>query len=152
MSIPREQLDETLTLLARQFPQCFFVPERERIPLQLGIRGDILKRLGDRIDRKLLKKTLQRYTDNIHYRMAQQPGVPRIALDGSVCGTVSEADANSAAKDVARREAAAAIAPPPSPPKRLSLADLREAAQRRKAAGADGDQSLDRAGAPVPSL
>ena len=81
---------------------------------------------------------------------------PRIDLDGNESGTVSEADAASAARDVAGRKAAAAakkqqtihppiepaltpeiVAAPPSPaepPKRpAGLSDLREAAKRRKA-------------------
>ena len=80
---------------------------------------------------------------------------PRIDLDGNESGTVSEADAASAARDVAGRKAAAAakkqqtIHPPIEPAlTRLrsgtafacgaskascGLSDLREAAKRRKA-------------------
>ena len=153
MDVQREQINQIIELLCREFPACFVQFERRRRPLKIGISYDILARLGDQLDRELLGRALRYYTRNTFYRLSQQPGAPRIDLDGKACGTVSEADAASAAKDVAGRKAAAAAkkqqtvrpppiepkltpAPPPpaEPPKRpASLSDLREAAKRRKA-------------------
>ena len=74
--------------------------------------------------------------------MSQLAGAPRIDLDGNASGTVSEADAASAAKDVAGRKAAGAAKKQPAmhkpaepeltAPVPASLADLREAARKRR--------------------
>jgi sRNA-binding protein len=116
--------------------------ERRRRSLKLGIHLDIIAALGERIDRRLLRQALRFYTSNIHYRASQKPGVPRTDLYGNACGAVSEADAHSAAGDVAARktrkrpraEPEISPAPPASPPapKRDGLAALREAAKRRR--------------------
>ena len=103
MDVQREQIDQTIELLCREFPNCFVQFERRRRPLKIGISYDILARLGDRIDRELLGRALRYYTWNTFYRLSQQPGAPRIDLDGNESGTVSEADAASAARDVAQR-------------------------------------------------
>lgn len=178
MTISRQDIDAVLGLLAERFPKTFFLYERKRVPLKLRIDCDIVERLGDQVDRKQLSVALQYYVGNLHYRRSQKPAAPRYDLDGNPCGEVSEADASSAARDVAARKAAAAMrkqlsfrkpqvvgpaptetaarctiapveettrptvkpavetaaTPPPVPPKRLGLADLREAAARRKAA------------------
>ena len=155
MDVQREQINQAIELLCHKFPACFVQFERRRRPLKVEIVDDIQARLGDRIDRELLGRALRYYTRNTFYRMSQQPGAPRIDLDGNESGTVSEADAASAARDVAGRKAAAAkkqqqtvrpppgpeftpeivAAPPPpaEPPRPASLSDLREAAKRRKA-------------------
>lgn len=134
-------------LLCERFPNAFFAFQKRRKPLKIGIDRDIADRLGDAIDRKTLALALRLYTHNFFYRMAQKAGHARIDLDGNPCGEVSEADAASAAKDVANRKAAAAkqpqslrkpaetepeIKPAPTPP-RDGLASLKAAAQRRKA-------------------
>lgn len=142
MSISKNQIDETIAVLCREFPKCFVMFERRRRPLKLGIHLDIIAALGERIDRRLLRQALRFYTSNIHYRASQKPGVPRIDLYGDACGAVSEADAQSAARDVAARKTRkrpraepeitpAPPAPPPAP-KRDGLAALREAAKRRR--------------------
>ena len=142
MSTTRKQIDEALELLCARFPKCFVMFERRRRPLKLGIHLDIIAALGERIDRRLLRQALRFYTSNIHYGASQKPGVPRIDLYGNACGAVSEADAQSAAKDVATRKTRkrpraepeitpAPPAPPPAP-KRDGLAALREAAKRRR--------------------
>jgi sRNA-binding protein len=153
MTISKQQLDDTIAILCREFPNCFVLFERRRRPLKIGISADIVTALGDQLDRKLLGLALRHYTGNLHYRMSQKAGVPRIDLDGNVNGAVSEADAASAARDVAGRKAAfterkrqqpepeikpapsppPTPPPPPEPPRRDSLAALREAAKRRKA-------------------
>jgi sRNA-binding protein len=122
--------------------------ERPRRPLSVGILDDILARLGDRIERQQLGPALRFYTGNVFYRRAQRAGTPRIDLDGNESGTVSEADAASAAAAVSQHKAArrakqpktagplepaptavvSAPQPPAEPAKRLAgLSDLREA-------------------------
>ena len=140
MSISKNQIDEAIAVLCREFPKCFVMFERRRRPLKLGIHLDIIAALGERIDRRLLRQALRFYTSNIHYRASQKPGVRRIDLYGNACGAVSEADAQSAARDVAarktRKRAEPEITPappaPPPAPKRDGLAALREAAKRRR--------------------
>ena len=144
--------NEILELLCRRFPNCFAMLESRRRPLKLGIHDDILAALGDQVDPTQLGQALRIYVSNLRYRMMQKEGAPRIDLNGDECGAVSEADAAGAAADVARRKAKAIARrqealrlpkpvpvieppPPPEPPKRASLADLRAAAARRKAAG-----------------
>jgi ProP effector len=95
-------------MLCREFPQCLFLFERQRRPLKVGIRADILARLGDRVEPRQIGAALRFYTSDTEYRRAQRAGAPRIDLDGNQCGTVSEADAASAAAEVAKRKTAAA--------------------------------------------
>ena len=150
---------ELIELLCQRFPSCFAQFERRRRPLKVGIIDDLLGALGAQVERKQLSAALRLYVGNLHYRAAQTAGAMRIDLNGNPAGTVSEADAASAAADVADRKAKAAarrqeamrivpstvmtvddpevhippVEPAIAPPKRLSLADLRAAAARRKA-------------------
>ena len=148
MSLKREQIDQVVELLAREFPKTFFTYERKRVPLKIAIHLDIIAALGPSgIDRKLLGQALKLYTGNLHYRMAQKAGSPRLDLNGLPAGVVSDADARTAAKDVAAIKAILAQqklrkpqaepeinpAPSPPPPERDGLSALRAAAQRRKA-------------------
>lgn len=168
MNISRKDIDAAIELLCERFPHAFIMFERKRVPLKIGIHGDIVAILGDTLDHNLLGPALRFYTANLYYRRAQKEGVARIDLNGEPAGTVSEADALSAARDVAGRMAALQArkrstppvtaapasapetvppAPPPSPPKRDGLASLREAARRRKEAATD-DQSRAHAAGP----
>ena len=165
MTISRKDIDAAIELLCERFSRAFFQFERRRVPLKIGIHDDIVAILGDAIDHQLLGLALKFYTGNLFYRRAQKEGVSRIDLNGDPAGTVSEADALSAARDVASRVAAlktrkrATTTPqatpdqpsptpapetsapsPPPPPRKDGLASLREAARRRKEAVAD-DQS-----------
>jgi ProP effector len=162
MSAKREDIDATVELLCERFPRSFFQFERRRRPLKLGIRQDLEAILGDQVDRKLLGAALKQYTNNLGYRQAHKiVGNPRLDLDGNACGEVSEQhalqgrDAIAGIKARIRRRQRAQdkpaadteaprttvkpepeTAPPPpvsEPPKRASLADLKAAAQRRKA-------------------
>jgi sRNA-binding protein len=164
VNISRKDIDAAIELLCERFPRAFFMFERRRVPLKIGIHDDIVAILGDALDHNLLGPALRFYTSNFGYRRAQKEGVPRIDLNGDPAGTVSEADALSAANDVARRMAALkerkrsqptpaapvpetiAPPPPPSPPKRDGLANLREAARRRKEAVCDDQGCAHAAG------
>ena len=101
----------------------------------------ISSRPSDQIDRKCHGLALRHYTGNLHYRMSQKAGASRIDLDGNGAGTVSEADAASAARDVASRKVAFAErqrsegepeftpAAPPPPRAAISSAATSEARQ-----------------------
>ena len=139
--------------LAALYPRCFFVYERKRKPLKIGIHEE----LGPEFS-----AALWHYTGNAGYLGASVvAGTPRIDLQGNPAGEITTADADNAAKRLAlyrkwRREhqgarralsdetprrAVSTDAPgarDSSPqqqstqPKRLGLADLKTAAQARK--------------------
>jgi ProP effector len=168
VTIPKQDINAAIELLCDRFPWAFFQFERKRVPLKIGIRDDIVAILGDALDRNLPGLALRFYTSNFGYRSAQKEGVARIDLDGNACGVVSEADALSAANDVASRKAAlkarnplkppvttspaptpeTTAPPPPLPYQKDGLATLREAAQRRREAAATVKAALVR---PVPA-
>ena len=91
-------------------------------------------------------------TSDARYLRALTAGAPRIGLDGKPAGTVTpeeEAVARRRLAESVKREARQATVPPaqavfepaaenpkPPAPKRLSLADLREAGRRRREAAA----------------
>lgn len=139
----------TLELLAEKWPACFHLFEKHRLPLKIGIDQDIAAATPDTFTPDELTAALRFYCGNLHYLRACREGVARVGLDGEPAGTVTAADAAYAARIIARRrrksndvriksaESADKVrtAPTaPAPPKRISLADLRQAAARRKAA------------------
>jgi ProP effector len=131
----------TLLLLRERFPQSFARPNaRTRRPLAIGIHAEIAAALPD-LDVATIRSALGFYTRDIRYQRALTEGAERIGLDGTAAGTVTAEQAESAKRAVAdiesklerRREWHTAPTPPsPSPPKRLSLSDLRAAATARK--------------------
>lgn len=140
-----------IALLAKTWPACFVVYERRRRPLKLGIHHDILAALDGAITPQELSRALRRYAGNGGYLRSMVAGAARIGLDGSPAGpAVSAEEAASAAMRLAsyvakkrRPPPATASAPAPasvpapqapiSAPRRIGLADLRQAAQLRKA-------------------
>jgi ProP effector len=121
-----------IELLAERFPKCFAVYQARRRPLKLGIHKDVVAVLD--IDAAALSEALRCYVSASGYLYQCRVGAPRIDLNGEAAGevTAGEAVASQARLDhirtlkARRREAH-------QPPKRLSLADLKAAAQRRKA-------------------
>jgi ProP effector len=99
---------QTIDLLADLFPQCFFVYERRRLPLKVGIFQDLLNTgcfAGLEDD---LKIALRRYTGNQQYQRKLKAGATRIDLNGEAAGTVSEDQAQGATKLIAWRARKAA--------------------------------------------
>jgi ProP effector len=145
-----------IALLAERFPGAFFVLEKRRRPLKLGIFDDLIERLAGEICDLDLTAALGAYCANWAYLKSCREGADRLDLDGNPCGTVSAEHAVSARKRLDARNAryAAKLAaarsaasektptpsPPPSPspepepPKRLGLSDLRAAALARRGA------------------
>ena len=119
-----------LELLCAQFPRCFFRDEARRQPLKVGIHNDVLLALGDAVTPSELARALQIYVNNRIYQSRLRPGATRIDLNGEPGGTVTVGQAAFArAKERARKEQRLT----PSSPPRSSLAELREAGQRRRA-------------------
>lgn len=139
-----QKVAATLELLAERWPACFHLFEKRRWPLKVGIHIDIMAALDGAVTPSELRRALGCYTANYVYRSRLVVGAMRVGLDGLPCGTVTEKEAeyaraierrrrNKLAKQIASKPVAPAPLPKPAPPQRLSLADLREAAQRRKA-------------------
>jgi ProP effector len=130
--------EELIAQLAERWPRAFFVFERRRRPLAIGIHADLLPAVD--ATPALLELALRRYVGNDFYLHALRPGAQRLNLDGHVVATVTEAEAAFAArvrkKRAIRKERSKQAAPTPAPtaaaPKRLGLADLKAAAQARK--------------------
>jgi ProP effector len=154
MSKKRARTKAVITVLAAKFPKCFAVSDTRRRPLKVGIDADLLAALGGSIRRTELIRALAMYCSSEGYLERVLTGSWRVDLEGKPAGAVSADDEKHAKAKQAgirtRREAvmAAAImqaaasraqgpslaprAEPGPGPKRLSLADLREAARRRR--------------------
>lgn len=157
-TLKRVDTTPIIARMAELCPQCIFVYEGRRQPLKTGIYADIIAKVGGAITPDELKLALRSYVRNIGYQKAMaRPGAMRVDTEGNPVEAASEQHAASAtraaaayfARQVARKAAArAACAEPEAParpvhsspapmsehPRRLSLSDLRAAAQARKVA------------------
>jgi ProP effector len=144
--------------LCERFPQTF--ARNGPRPLKVGVYADLLAALGGAVQPRDLKSALGAYTSNARYLRGLSAGACRIDLDGKPAGTVTpedEAVAKARLAELAKGTAPGAKVPaaqavpkassiepasenpkPPVPPapKRLSLADLRDAGRRRREAAA----------------
>ena len=154
MSKKRVRTKAVISVLAAKFPKCFAGPDTRRRPLKVGIDADFLAALGGSIRRTELIRALAMYCSSEGYLEGVLTGSWRVDLEGKPAGVVSADDEKHAKAKQAgirtRREAVmpaakpqaaasrakgpalAAKAEPRPGPKRLSLADLREAARRRR--------------------
>jgi ProP effector len=151
----RARIAAIIELLCNQFPRTFSCSGPQ--PLKVGVYADVLAALGDAVQPRDLQSALRAYTSNGRYLRALTAGTPRIGLDGKPAGTVTpedEAVAKARLAELAKGTAQRAKVPPakagpeaparaptaenpkPPAPKRLSLADLREAGRRRRGAAA----------------
>jgi ProP effector len=139
---------ELIGALAERFPACFAVNPKYRQPLKLGIHLDILAQSSDTITPRDLSAALRAYCSNGKYLNALVAGADRVDLNGKPAGAVTAKHADIAKaqyerareKQKAKQKLAVAPANPAEPPKpvataphRISLADLRMAAQTRRA-------------------
>jgi len=122
-------------LLAERFPKTFFVYERRRKPLKIGIHLDILAALDGALMPRELAVALRFYTGNVGYLRSALCGAWRLDLAGNPAGMVDQEQEAAAKRRLtgmaakqARRKAAKAR------PKHLSLADLKAAGRARAAA------------------
>jgi ProP effector len=151
----RARTAAVIELLCERFPQTF--NRNGPRPLKVGVYADALAALGDAVQPRNLQSALRAYTSNARYLRALSAGACRVGLDGNPAGTVTAEDEAVAkarlaelAKGITPRAkvpAAQAVPkassiepaaenPKPPAPKRLSLADLREAGRRRRGAAA----------------
>src|SRR5262245_21511654 len=154
MSKKRARTKAVITVLAAKFPKCFAVPDSRRRPIKVGIDADLLAAIGDALARTELIRAIAMYCSSEGYLERVLTGAWRVDLEGKPAGAVSADDETHAKAKQAgirtRRETvmaaaitqaaasraqgpALAVKADPGPgPKRLSLADLREAARRRR--------------------
>jgi ProP effector len=136
--------EAALTLLCELFPRAFVRYERRRRPLKVGIHEDLRVALDGALTDVELRHALRVYCTNVVYRSRLVAGATRVDLNGEPAGTVSEEHALASTPNpkaagapkpkpkvvTSKPKAASALLPSV---KRMSLRDLREAAQRRKA-------------------
>ena len=150
----RARTGAVIELLCERFPQTF--SRRGPKPLKVGVYADLLAALDGMVEPRDLKSALAGYTSSARYLRTLSAGASRIGLDGKPAGTVApevEAVAKGRLAELAKATAVRAkVAPTKGPepaartptaenpkppaPKRLSLADLREAGRRRRGAAA----------------
>ena len=142
----RARIAAIIGLLCGRFPRTF--SRRSPQPLKVGLYGDVLAALREAVQPRDLQSALRAYTSNAGYLRALSAGAYRIDLDGKPAGTVTPEDEKVAKARLASPRAQVPPAPAmrpaeenqkpsaPSGPKRLSLADLREAGRRRREAAA----------------
>ena len=151
----RARIAAIIELLCERFPQTFNRGGPQ--PLKVGIYDDALAALNGAATPRDLKSALRAYTSNARYLRALSAGACRVGLDGKAAAMVTpedEAVAKARLAELAKGTAppakvpAAQAVPKASPiepvtenpkppaPKRLSLADLREAGRRRREAAA----------------
>lgn len=128
-----------LQLLAEKWPLAFSIYEQRRRPLKIGIHRDIATALGGAVTSAKLKSALRFYVSNLGYLLACREGAERVDLNGAHASTVTAAQAEHAARIIARRRQNKTAKPitakaVTTAPPRLGLADLKREALVRKAA------------------
>ena len=126
----------TLLMLRQRFPAAFArLDLTRRQPLKIGIRNDIIAAVPE-IAATEIGLALKIYAGHVSYLSQCVEGAARIDLDGEPAGVVTATEAAYAAKLVAKikRGRPTPVPPPASPPQRLTLAALKEAAAKRKPA------------------
>jgi ProP effector len=144
--------------LIAAYPAVFHLLGAERRPLKIGIRDDLVAAdIG--LTGEAIGRAIGWYVRGPSYLKQVKAGAPRIGLNGGPAGSVTEEEEAHAAARLAEIKARwkrqrdgrqqekkakekAKIEPtiiktvksnaPPSPPKRLSLRDLREAGRARR--------------------
>jgi len=131
----------TVAMLVESYPLAFAIEPRRRRPLKLGIHRDIIAALNGTVTPRAVGDALRLYVGNPRYLKACVTRADRIGLNGNPAGQVSAEDAASAkirkkTKDAKWRERKQSNVEPiksEPAPRRISLADLRAAAQARRA-------------------
>jgi hypothetical protein len=134
-----KNIQAVLELLAETWPAAFSIYEDRRRPLKIGIHTEILAGLDGAITAIALRIALGCYVANPVYRSRLVAGTVRIGLDGEPAGVVTAEQIPPAPPTPPTPPAPAPPSPspppsPPSPPRRLSFADLRAAAVKRRQA------------------
>jgi ProP effector len=128
----RKETAAALALLAETWPACFSIYEKRRRPLKIGIHNDILATLDGAVTPAGLSRALRIYTGNKVYRSRLRIGAVRVGLDGEPAGEVAPDQVPAPVKREKNKEHDVPNSKSQKTPRRLSLADLREAAKRRR--------------------
>jgi ProP effector len=128
----RDLASAAMALLSGRFPRCF--DERNRRPLKIGINADVVVAMAGTMTARDVASALRFYTGSVLYQRALTAGAGRLDLDGNLAGMVTPQEEAAA---LAKQRAWAARKAKAKPqavagPKRLTLADLKQAAKERK--------------------
>ena len=86
-----------IALFAERFPRTFFVYEKRRRPLKIGIHFDLYVALVDeQLEKAAMREALRFYVNNLAYLRNLRAGADRIDLEAA--GTVAK-DAENIAKN-----------------------------------------------------
>jgi sRNA-binding protein len=124
---------EPLDKIRVRFPYCFAgSKERTRNPLKIGIHLDIAAGMPE-LPEADISRALKFYVTRFRYLECCLDGAPRLDLNGEPAGVVSAAEAASAQRWLSKRRKGRPQSAPSlaSPPQRLTLAALKEAAKRK---------------------
>ncbi|WPX97162.1 ProQ/FinO family protein [Candidatus Bandiella euplotis] len=88
ISFLKEEYEEVFSMLAEKYPKLF--KKNSPLLLKVGVSQDILADMGDKIDKKRLRKFFQSYCTEKRYVDLHIAGTPRYDLNGEECGIVSE--------------------------------------------------------------
>ena len=92
-----------IEFLASRYPNTFYVYERRRKPLKVGIYDDIVADLGDAIPKSDLARALRSYTGNSYYLDGMSRRVPRAATSMALpYGTVTDKQVRHAQRQLQR--------------------------------------------------
>jgi ProP effector len=129
----RASVTAALSFLVDAFPKAFTANPKLRQPLKIGIADDPIVRIDGAIQPRHLRLALTLYCGSVSYLRNCKVGAERVGLDGDVTGVVTAAEAEHAIDRLKAGAKARAKKPPAEvPPRKLSLSDLRIAAQARK--------------------
>ncbi|WP_130392944.1 ProQ/FinO family protein [Cupriavidus agavae] len=94
---PNSEVDQTVVLLGKlqkRFPLAFPKKPAPKVALKVGILEDLLGVKDElRLSAEEIRAVLSMWCRGIRYWEAMVEGAPRVALDGTVVGQVTESDA-----------------------------------------------------------
>jgi len=97
--LTREETDDFIHKLAREYPKCFFEDPRQRVPIKKSIAADLATAgFGATYDELVL--VIQFYEQGFGYLYALQAGTKRVDLSGKAAGTVTEQEEMAAQRKI----------------------------------------------------
>ena len=84
--IKKQKIQETLTILKKQFPLAF---KENPEPLKIGVLGELLEKLKGKISKNKIRGALKYYTRNLMYHQAVLINTHRIDLAGKRCELIT---------------------------------------------------------------
>jgi len=90
----RQELEDSVWMLAERYPRCFFVNPRLRQPLKKNIEADLQK--DGFASPELISASVDWYKSHISYQYNLEAGAKCLDLDGKEVGTVTELEQRAA--------------------------------------------------------